>query len=167
MDFDIIELTNAEVEALTIVQLKLLRTAQQKKDALFHQLKKDLKTYELMTYTNGVNMSSLYEAKRSELETEYEYQVEILREQLIFNMSLNEPTSDGETGGSGSDNAAYPVDYELSYLERYVLVRDYYMTIEDPDERIALLAADEVARKYLDSYYTTLYNYLYSFTTGG
>ncbi|MGN0817574.1 MAG: hypothetical protein ACI4L9_01275 [Candidatus Coproplasma sp.] len=165
MVFDIIELSNTEVESLTTVQLKLLRTAQQKKNALFHQLQSDLKTYELMTYTNGVSASSLYPDKKAELEGEYEYQVEILREQLIFNMSLSEPTNGDETGDLGSDNAAYPVDYELSYLERYVMVRDYYMTIEDPDERLALLAADEVARKYLDSYYSTLYNYLYTFTT--
>ena len=166
MEFDIIELSNAETQALSTVQLKLLRTAQQKKNALYHQLQSDLKTYELMTYTNGVSLSSLYADKKAELEAEYEYEVEILREQLVFNMSLSEPTNDGETGDSGSDNAAYPVDYELSYLERYVLVRDYYMTIEDPNERLALLAADEVAKKYLDSYYSTLYNYLYTFTTG-
>lgn len=166
MEFDIIDLSGAEVEALSTVQLKLLRTAQQKKNALYHQLQADLKTYELLTYTNGTNVSSLYADKRAELENEYEYQVEIIREQLIFNMSLGEPTTGDDTGDTGSEDAAYPVDYELSYLERYVLVRDYYMTIEDPDERLALYTADQVARKYLDSYYSSLYNYLYTFTTG-
>ncbi len=40
------------------------------------------------------------------------------------------------------------------------------MTIEDPNERLALYGADTVAQKYLDSYYNTLYNYLASFTRG-
>ena len=97
-----------------------------------------------------------------ELTEEYNYQVEILREQLIFNMSLGEPTTGGETGDSGNDDSGYLVDYELSYLERYIQVRDYYLGIEDANERLALLAADEVAINYLGSYYNTLFNYFAS-----
>ncbi len=160
MEFDIINLSAEEVQALTTVQLKLLRTAQQKKNALEHEMRQELEVYRCLCYTNNVFRSSLYEDKKAELEQEYEYQVEILREQLIFNMSLNEPTHDGETGDDGGDDTAYIVDYELSYLERYIIVRDYYMSIEDPAERMALYTADEVAKQYLGSYYSTLYNYL-------
>lgn len=160
MEFDIINLSAEEVQALTTVQLKLLRTAQQKKNALEHEMQQELEVYRCLCYTNNVFRSSLYEDKKAELEQEYEYQVEILREQLIFNMSLNEPTHDGETGDDGGDDTAYIVDYELSYLERYIIVRDYYMSIEDPAERMALYSADEVAKQYLGSYYSTLYNYL-------
>lgn len=160
MEFDIISLSAEEVQALTTVQLKLLRTAQQKKNALEHEMQQELEVYRCLCYTNNVFRSSLYEDKKAELEKEYEYQVEILREQLIFNMSLNEPTHDGETGDDGGDDTAYIVDYELSYLERYIIVRDYYMSIEDPAERMALYSADEVAKQYLGSYYSTLYNYL-------
>lgn len=160
MEFDIINLSAEEVQALTTVQLKLLRTAQQKKNALEHEMRQELEVYRCLCYTNNVFRSSLYEDKKAELEQEYEYQVEILREQLIFNMSLNEPTHDGETGDDGGDDTAYIVDYELSYLERYIIVRDYYMSIEDPAERMALYSADEVAKQYLGSYYSTLYNYL-------
>ncbi len=160
MEFDIISLSAEEVQALTTVQLKLLRTAQQKKNALEHEMQQELEVYRCLCYTNNVFRSSLYEDKKAELEKEYEYQVEILREQLIFNMSLNEPTHDGETGDDGGDDTAYIVDYELSYLERYIIVRDYYMSIEDPAERMALYTADEVAKQYLGSYYSTLYNYL-------
>jgi hypothetical protein len=165
MKFDIIDISSEEVEALTTVQLKLLRTAQQKKDALYHTLENDLLTYKLLMLTNGTENSSLYNDKKTELETEYNYQVDILSEQLIFNMSLQEPTTDGETGDSGNDGSAgYVVDYELSYLERYIAVRDYYMAMEDPNERLALYIKDEIALDYLSSYYTTLYNYLASFT---
>ena len=164
MTFDIIDMTVEEAENLETVRLKLLRTAQQKKNDLTHKLEASLAEQKRLLYTNGMDNSSLYTQLESELKAEYDYQVEILREQLLFNMSLGEPTNGDETGGSGSDNSAYLVDYELSYVERYVHVRDYYFTIEDPNERIALLAADDVARKYLGSYYNTLFNYLVQFT---
>lgn len=164
MEFDIIEITEEELEMLTTIQVKLLRTAQQNKNELYHNLQADLQTYYNLCNTNNVYLSSLYTDKKAELEKEYEYQVEILREQLIYNMSMGEPTHDGETGDSGSDDTGYIVDYELSYLERYIVVRDYYLSIEDPAERMALYAADETAQDYLGSYYTSLYDYLSTYT---
>lgn len=164
MTFDIIEITEAEVKDLETVRLKLLRTAQQKKDELYHKLQNEIAEQKRLLYSNGMENSSLFTDIVAELTAEYEYQVEIIREQLLFNMSLGEPTAGGETGGSGSENSAYLVDYELSYIERYVHVRDYYFTIEDPNERIAVLREDEVARKYLGTYYNTLFNYLIQFT---
>lgn len=164
MTFDIIDITQEEVNKLATVRLKLLRTAQQKKNELEHKLEAALAEQKRLAYSNGMENSTLYNQVAAELTAEYEYQVEILREQLLFNMSLGEPTNGDETGGSGTDNTAYLVDYELSYVERYIHVRDYYLSIEDPNERIALLAEDEVARKYLGSYYNTLFNYLVQFT---
>ncbi len=164
MTYDIIEITDEEAAQLGTVRLKLLRTAQQKKNELYHKLLKELAEQKRLTYSNGFENSSMYVQVQLDLRTEYNYQVSVLKEQLLFNMSLGEPTNNGETGDSGSDNSAYLVDYELSYLERYVHVRDYYLTIEDPNERLALLAADEVAYKYLGTYYNTLFNYLASLT---
>lgn len=164
MTYDIIVISEYEANNLETVQLKLLRTAQQKKNELERKLKKELEEYKRLTYANGTENSTLYEDVEKELTAEYEYQVAVLREQLVFNMSLKEPTEGGETGDEGNDSSGYLVDYELSYLERYIQVRDYYLAIEDPNERIALLAADEVAQKYLGSYYNTLFNYLVQFT---
>ena len=165
MDFDIIPITEEEAEALSTIQLKLLRTAQQKKNELDHKLAAELVAYANVCRANNVYSSSLYADKKAELEAERDYQVDILREQLIFNMSLGEPTNDGETGPSGSDDSGYIVDYGLSYLERYIQVRDYYLAIEDPSERMALYAADATAQSYLGSYYSTLYNYLSTYTS--
>ena len=166
MIFDIIDITEEEIKDLETVRLKLLRTAQQKKNELTHKLEKELAEQKRLLYSNGMQNSTLYPQIQAELTAEYEYQVEILKEQLLFNMSLGEPTSGDETGGSGSDNSGYIVDYELSYIERYIQVRDYYLSIEDPHERIALLRQDEVARQYLGTYYNTLFNYLVQFTQG-
>lgn len=164
MTFDIIDISQEEAELLETVQLKLLRTAQQKKNELEVKLKTDLEEYRIITYNNGVQDSSLYTEYEKDARAEYERQVGILREQLIFNMSLKEPTTDGETGDSGNDSSGYLVDYTLSYIERYIQVRDYYMSIPDPVERLALYRADEVAVKYLGSYYNSLYDYLLQFT---
>jgi hypothetical protein len=164
MVYDIIDLDEREVKALTVVQLKMLRTAQQSKNKLQHEMEQDLLTYKLLLYTDGMENSNLYDAKYEELKAEFDYQVAILKEQLIFNMGLNEPTTDDELGDNGSDNETYIVDYSLSYLERYIAVRDYYMNFHDPYERLALYAADKVAVKYLGSYYNTLYNYFAAFT---
>lgn len=161
MEFDIIELTAEEVEKLTVIQLKLLRTAQKKKNDLLYALQKDMNLFKQVLMSNNFTSSSLYEAKYNSLKAEFDREVEILREQLIFNMSLNEPTNDDDLGGEGGDGP-YPVDYSLSYLERYIVVRDYYLSIPDAHERLALYQADKVAMNYLSSYYNSLFNYLYS-----
>jgi hypothetical protein len=80
-------------------------------------------------------------------------------------MSLNEPTTDDDLGGNDADESVgYIVDYSLSYNERYVIVRDYYMSIDDANERLTLYSADEVAKAYLNQYYSTLFNLFYSYS---
>ncbi len=164
MTFDILDISEGEAENLETVQLKLLRTAQQKKNELLHKLETQLKEYKLLLHANGAFQSSLYTYFEKDMKAEYNRQIEVLKEQLIFNMSLKEPTHDGETGDNGNDTSGYLVDYELSYIERYIQVRDYYMAIENPAERLALYAADEVAVRYLGTYYNTLYNHFLQFT---
>lgn len=165
MTFDIIEITEEELKKLKTVNLKLLRTAQQKKNELYHRLQNELAEQKRLLYSNGMQNSTLYSQICAELNAEYEYQVEIIREQLEFSMSLGEPTVNLEMGPTGNDGMhCYVVDYELSYMERYIEVRDFYLSIEDPNERIQILRKDEVARKYLGTYYNTLFNYLVQFT---
>ncbi len=167
MTFDIIDIGEQEAESLPSVKLKLLRTAQQKKNELYHKLQQQIAEYRRITLSNNVFDSTLCGAVEKELTEEYEYQVDILREQLEFNMALGEPTTGGETGDSGNDDSGYLVDYELSYIERYIQVRDFYLAIENPDERLALLASDDVAKEYLGSYYTTMIDYFASLANDG
>ena len=165
MRFDIINLTETELAALTVVQMKMLRTAQQKKNDLVSKAEKELKMFRALTLTAGMKNSTLYGEKEAELQKDVDGQCAVIADNLIYNMSLNEPTTDGDIGGEGGDEGAgYIVDYSLSYNERYVIVRDYYLAIEDPNERMALYTADDTAKKYLSSYYTTLYNVLYTYS---
>lgn len=161
MEFDIISVTDEYLDSLTTIQMQLLRTAQKNKNSLQHKMEQDIALYKKLLYTNGMIISSLLEQKRAELEAEYNYQVEILSEQLLYAIEMNEPYPDS---GDYDDSTGYIVDYSLSYTDRYIIVRDYYLAIEDPAERMSLYSNDEVAKKYLGSYYTTLYNVLYSYS---
>ena len=155
MQFDIIDLSEEELLALSTVQTRLLRTAQKQKDELEVQLAADKQTYKNILISAGMLNSGLYEDKCDELDDECARQVAVIRDDLIYNMSLNVPTADGDVG--------YIVDYSLSYLDRYQIVRNYYMSIADPAERIAAYTADETAKAYLGQYYTTLYNVFYQY----
>ena len=163
MTYDILDLEEDDILAMSVVQTKLLRTAQKSKNELEHQLEEEKQAFYNIVVANGTLNSSIYEAKCAQLDAEYEREVEILREQLIFNLSLNEPTTDDELGDSGlgeDEGTGYIVDYSLSYVDRYTIVKSYYMAIADPAERLALYAADTTAMEYLGQYYNTLYNLL-------
>lgn len=163
MTYDILEMTEEDIMALSVVQTKLLRTAQKSKNELSYKLEQDKQAFYNIVVANGTLNSGIYAAKCASLEAEYEREVEILREQLIFNLSLNEPTTDDDLGDSGlgeDEDTGYIVDYSLSYLDRYTIVKSYYMAIEDPEERLALYAADTTAQSYLGQFYNTLYNLL-------
>ena len=160
MTFDIVDFTEEELFALSTVQMRLLRTAQQNKDELTALLAADKRSLYAKLAEAGMLNSNIYADKCDELDDEYERQVAVLKDNLIYNMSLNVPgDGDDDAGdtGDGSD-ASYIVDYTLSYLDRYQIVRNYYMSIEDPAERLALYGADTVAQSYLGHYYNTLYN---------
>ena len=165
MEFDVIEITEEQVKKLTNVQMKLLRTAQQKKHELVRKAEKELRVYRALTLGAGMKYSSLNLSKQEDIQKELNLQTVLLADNLIYNMSLNEPSTGGDLGGEGGDEGAgYIVDYSLSYNERYVIVRDYYLAIKNPAERMALYGADDVAKRYLSSYYSTLYNVLYTYS---
>lgn len=157
MTFDILEYSDEELEKLTTIQMQLLRTAQKSKNELTHNLEKNLEMFKMQIMGNGTSNMDLYELKRRELQAEYDYRVDILKEQLIYSMGLNEPVPDAD---SDQEKVGYIVDYSLSYTDRYNIVRAYYLSIENPVERMNLYANDEVAKRYLANYYATLYNVL-------
>ena len=161
MEFDIIELTGEELEKLSTIQTQLLRTAQKNKNEMRYKLEQDMQLFEKLILTNDTYHSSLIADKRAELEKDFDYKVAVLKEQLEYAMELNEPYPDR---GDVDEETGYIVDYTLSYTDRYVRVREYYLSVEDAAARMALYSADEVAKKYLGSYYSTLYNVLSTYS---
>lgn len=161
MTFDIIPLEEGELKSFSTIQVQLLRTAQKKKNELAHKLESDLALFKKMIIGNGMKNSTLYEQKKLELEAEYDYQVEILREQLLYSLEINEPYPDGE---EDQEMVGYIVDYSLTYSERYAIVRAYYLAIDNAALRMQLYTNDDVAKRYLGSYYSILYDVLYNYS---
>ena len=161
MQFDIIPVTGTEVGKLSTAQLRLLRDAQNKKNELLIKAERELKAFSLSVMGAGMAYSSLIESKRRELDEEVWRKCAVIADDLLFDISAIGQSSEGG-GGSGGDapQTEYRVDYSLSYSERYVIVRDYYLRIKDVSERMTKYASDEVAKKYLGTYYNTLYNVL-------
>lgn len=152
MTFDIIQVSEEELAKYSTIQMQLLRTAQKNKNKLLRGVEKDMELFEKLLMTNNMRDSTLLEEKRKQLESDCDYEIEILREQLVYALELNRP----EPGEGGSEEVGYVVDYSLSYVDRYNIVRAYYMSIEDPVERLSLYRQDETAKKYLESYYQIL-----------
>lgn len=161
MVYDVVEITDEELSKFTAVQMQLLRTAQKSKDELVHKTEKELALFKKLVYTDEMKESSLLAQKQAELQAEYEYQLAIIVEQYEYGMQLSEPyiPSNPEAGKVG-----YMVDYSLPYTDRYNIVKEYYLAITDPTERMNLYTNDEVAKDYLSSYYKTLFNVLSSYS---
>ena len=159
MQFDIIDMSEEELKSLSVAQMKLLRAAQRNKDALVHNAEKQLEEFRLKVLASGMKNSTLLEDMRKTVYNEVDYKCAILADDLIYNLSLSKSGSNSGSGG-GSYETGYLVDYSLSYNERYVIVRDYYLQFKNVEERMAKYSADEVAKKYLGTYYGTLYNVL-------
>ena len=159
MEFDIIEVTEEYYAGLTTAQRRLLINAQKYKDALVRKAEKDVASYRRKLLTNSVQTSTLLEQKTKEVYDELDYEVSVLKEQLINNININGSIVEEPD----YSDVGYLVDYTLPYTYRYTIVRDYYMSIPDPQERIELYLQDKVAEKYLARYYESLYNVLLTY----
>ena len=161
MEFDVVEISQDELKNLTAVQMQILRTAQKSKNELVHKMEKELELFKKLVYTDDMKESSLLEQKEAELQAELDYQLAIIVEQYEYGMQLSEPyiPEHPDAGQVG-----YLVDYTLPYSDRYSIVREYYLAIKDPTQRMNLYANDEVAKDYLSSYYRALFNVLYSYS---
>ena len=155
MKFDIIPITDTGVSMLNQTQLELLRTAQKKKNELVHKAQSELDEFSEKLLANGTHCSSLYGQKKDALDAEVNYLCEVIAEQLNYDLQKYATPE-----GQDPDDVGYRVDYSLSYAERYAIVRDYYLSISDMQERLRRWQNDKVAPDYLGSYYQTLYDYI-------
>lgn len=154
MVIDIISYTDAQMATLSNEQLMEVRQAQEKKDRMYAQLQEDLQAADADSIDKGMFDSTLRKLKREKLESNYQMEVERLRDGLLFFLRYSYRP--------GSPSVGYEVDYSLSDEERVAIVKGYYNThYSDPVERLAAFEKDTVAKQYLGEFYAPLYYYFY------
>ena len=162
MKIDIVDLTSDQYKNLSPVQLAMVRAAQVKKDKVVAEAdksKNELKYF--MLANNVVRSTALRDANRA-IEEQKNKDVEIIKNDLDYQLAYE------ALGSEGNENGPYRYpqnpNYNLSYSERFLTVRKYYMEItSDPNARLKAFAGDTLARSYLGEYYQTLYELLASY----
>ena len=151
MEIDIIDYTSEQYVLLSTEQILEVRAAQEKKNKLEKQFALSLQEAEKRYIENGTYHSTAYTSAVANLQTEYEQEVEKVREALLFFLQYT---------SRSTANGSYPLDYSLTYLEREAVVREFYLiAYPDAAERFETFKADKVALQYLGERYAPLYDY--------
>lgn len=162
MEIDIIDLTSDEYKDLNAVQLSMVRAAQVRKNNILKKAaQRKAETIRRLTDKNMVR-SSIYTAEQTRIDAEADEEIELLTNDLYSQLAYEKLQSTGNESGV----YAYPANpnYYLSYSERFLVVRNYYMNrTSDANARLAAYGADTLAREYLGEYYQTLYDLLASY----
>lgn len=160
MEIDIIKYQTDQYASLNSEQLLEVKKAQATKNRLLRRLneKKLAEKYRLVKA--GIFHSKIWEKLCEALQAEYDAEVEILREGLLFYLQYSGQESSTNT------SVGYTVDYSLSIAERVAVVKMYYLTTySDPNKRFYAFRDDPVAPKYLCESYSALYQwFLYDVT---
>ncbi|MBE5740122.1 MAG: hypothetical protein E7349_04625 [Clostridiales bacterium] len=155
MVIDIISYTDAQFAALTEEQLLQVKSAQLKKNRLTAKLQTDLQKEKHRLIENGTYLSTMWQKIQSQLRSVYEQEVANIRDALLFYLRFAAKPEDSETG-----DVPYTVDYSLSDVERFNIVKTYYeATYSDGVERFAAFKEDKIAPQYLGELYAPLYDY--------
>lgn len=162
MTIDIVDLTDPNYSDLSPVQLAMVRAAQAKKDKILAEAEEEKERYFYMMLANNVVRSSALEAKKKAIDKEAEAEIERVKSDLDYQLAYEALASEGNENGP----YRYPENpnYNLSYSQRFLVVRQYYMEVtSDPDARLQAYSMDTLAREYLGEYYQTLYELLASY----
>ena len=155
MNIDIITYTDSQYAEMTETQILEVRRAQRQKDNLLARVEEKKRNEKYRLLKNGTFRSCLYDKICAQLDAERDADVARIREELLFYLRFVVKPNDDDSG------APYEVDYSLDYVERFNIVKKYYMDIyTSKDARLTALSKDSVAKEYLGEYYKTLYDYL-------
>lgn len=162
MAIDIIDLTDPQFSDLSPVQLAMVRAAQAKKDKLILEKEQEKKMLFYMMLSNNVVRSSVRECEEMRLDSETEAQIEIVRNDLLYQLAYEALGSEGNDLGP----YRYPENpnYSLTPAQRFLVVRNYYMAVTDNAQtRYQMYMGDTLARTYLGEFYQTLAELLLSY----
>lgn len=162
MEIDIIDLTDEKYQDLSAVQLALVREAQAKKDEIVYDAEQEKAELFRLMLSNLAVRSSVIADKQLEIDARMEEEVELVRGTLLYQLSYE------GIGATGNEYGPYRYpenpDYTLTYSQRFIVVRNYYMAaVEEPNARLQAFAIDFLAREYLGEFYQTLYDLFLSY----
>ena len=155
MVIDIISYTDEQFAALSEEQLLEVKEAQFKKNKLYLKLEENLLKKKAKLSSNGILRSELWNLMQEEMWAQYEAEVELIREGLLFYLRFS-----SKPKGEEEESVPYEVNYALSVEERFRIVKTYYETAyTNGNERFEAFKADKVAPQYLGELYAPLYDY--------
>ena len=162
MTIDIVDLASPNYSNLSPVQLAMVRAAQTKKNKIIAEAEKDKRDIKYLLLANNVARSTALRDAISKIDAQAEQDIETVKADLDYQLAYEALGSEGDENGP----YRYPQNpnYNLSYSERFLVVRQYYMDVtSDPNARLSAYAADTLARSYLGEFYQTLYDLLLSY----
>ena len=153
MTIDIINYNDAQFANLTEEQILEIKNAQARKDRLTRKLEETLQKTQGNLVERGIFNSTLYASLETAERAEYEAEVNIIREGLLFYLQYAVKPHDGS-------EVPYEINYAWSVEERFYSVRDYYLeTYSDAYERFTVFKKDTFAPQYLGERYPALHDY--------
>ncbi len=166
MEIDIIDLTSEEYANLTSVQLAMVRAAQIKKNEILANANQEKREHFFMLVSNRTARSTMNSRYCEEIDARAEEEIAAVRYDLTQQLAYEELFSEGNEYGP----YRYPQNpnYNLTYPERFIAVRNYYMELtDDAEARAEAYAMDTLARTYLGEYYQSLYDLLLTYCESG
>ena len=155
MKIDIVDFSESQFAVMSMEKLREIRSAQVKKDRMTAELEKRIEEERKKLIDKGVYPSDVLEKIRAELTAEYDREITILREGLIFFLHYAEDEREGY-----ADDVPYLVDFSLSEEQRMFIVKEYYeKTYEDGVVRYDAFKKDTFVRTYLGELYPPLHDY--------
>ncbi len=162
MTIDIIDLSDPDYSDLDAVQLTMVRTAQVKKNKIVADAGEAIKKLAYHLLKNDNARSSVREREEAQILAKRDADVDEVKEDLLMQLAYESVGSQGNEYGP----YRYPENpnYTLTYSQRFLVVRDYYMHVTtNPEARLQAFTMDTLARSYLGEYYATLYDQLASY----
>ncbi len=162
MTIDIVDLTSPEYADLSAVQLAMVRAAQSKKDKILADAQMKKNELFLLMLGNNAARSSVLRDEYTAIDAQANAEVEVVKSDLDYQLAYEALGSEGNEMGP----YRYPENpnYNLTYSQRFLVVRNYYMeATSDPQARLKAFQMDSLAKEYLGEYYATLHDLLASY----
>lgn len=159
MTIDIIDLNDPQFSDLNPVQMSMVRVAQQKKNNIEARVTSEIDSLLTLLLGNETVRGSMYDRERARIRADADDEIEGVREDLLYQLAYEAMGSEGNDAGP----YRYPENpnYNLSYSQRFLVVRQYYMdAVSEPYARLEAYRMDTLARTYLGDFYETLYDIL-------